>query len=211
VSGETVGICRPRTLPATRGAPNWPHHQFFPSYMYRTIPSLAHPGRKRDAFKAVVVASAPFSMSLFLPGLRRVALRAPAPASICRQCLTQQRQAPLSPSVPSRILRIVRQARFQHTTSSQAPLSEVVGQVASASAPRQAAKAACPEKSSKSVAYWLLGSAASVFGIVVFGGLTRLTESGSVFLRFTFVPTASATHLPTAEDLSTTPKLLLQC
>lgn len=25
---------------------------------------------------------------------------------------------------------------------------------------------------------WLLGSAASVFGIVVFGGLTRLTESG---------------------------------
>jgi cytochrome c oxidase assembly protein subunit 15 len=35
-----------------------------------------------------------------------------------------------------------------------------------------------PETSSKSVAYWLLGSAASVFGIVVFGGLTRLTESG---------------------------------
>ncbi|PVI05640.1 electron transfer protein 1, mitochondrial precursor [Periconia macrospinosa] len=30
----------------------------------------------------------------------------------------------------------------------------------------------------KSVAYWLLGSAASVFGIVIFGGLTRLTESG---------------------------------
>jgi cytochrome c oxidase assembly protein subunit 15 len=35
-----------------------------------------------------------------------------------------------------------------------------------------------PNTSSKSVAYWLLGSAASVFGIVVFGGLTRLTESG---------------------------------
>lgn len=35
-----------------------------------------------------------------------------------------------------------------------------------------------PETSSKSVAYWLLGSAVSVFGIVVFGGLTRLTESG---------------------------------
>lgn len=32
--------------------------------------------------------------------------------------------------------------------------------------------------SDKSVAYWLLGSAASVFGIVIFGGLTRLTESG---------------------------------
>ncbi len=37
---------------------------------------------------------------------------------------------------------------------------------------------AFPEYSSRAVAYWLLGSAASVFGIVVFGGLTRLTESG---------------------------------
>jgi cytochrome c oxidase assembly protein subunit 15 len=35
-----------------------------------------------------------------------------------------------------------------------------------------------PETSDKAVAYWLLASAASVFGIVVFGGLTRLTESG---------------------------------
>ena len=35
-----------------------------------------------------------------------------------------------------------------------------------------------PDVSDKSVAYWLLASAASVFGIVVFGGLTRLTESG---------------------------------
>lgn len=37
-----------------------------------------------------------------------------------------------------------------------------------------------PETSSKSVGYWLLASATSVFGIVVFGGLTRLTESGYV-------------------------------
>lgn len=37
-----------------------------------------------------------------------------------------------------------------------------------------------PKVSSKVVAYWLLGSAASIFGIVVFGGLTRLTESGCV-------------------------------
>ena len=35
-----------------------------------------------------------------------------------------------------------------------------------------------PDTSSNTVAYWLLGSAASVFGIVIFGGLTRLTESG---------------------------------
>jgi hypothetical protein len=43
----------------------------------------------------------------------------------------------------------------------------------------QAKKASSfPETSSNTVAYWLLGSAASVFGIVVFGGWTRLTESG---------------------------------
>lgn len=39
---------------------------------------------------------------------------------------------------------------------------------------------AFPKTSDKSVAYWLLGSAASVFGIVIWGGLTRLTESGYV-------------------------------
>jgi hypothetical protein len=37
-----------------------------------------------------------------------------------------------------------------------------------------------PEVSDRNVAIWLLASAASVFGIVVFGGLTRLTESGYV-------------------------------
>lgn len=42
------------------------------------------------------------------------------------------------------------------------------------------AKSSFPEVSDKAVAYWLLGSAASVFGIVIFGGLTRLTESGYV-------------------------------
>ncbi|KAK9413130.1 putative Cytochrome c oxidase assembly protein COX15 [Seiridium unicorne] len=114
-------------------------------------------------------------MSLLLPGLRRVALRAPLPASVCRQCLRQQQRAP--ESAPSRILRMVRQTRSQHTAS-QTPLGEAARQVASKSAPQQTAKGAWPETSSKSVAYWLLGSAASVFGIVVFGGLTRLTESG---------------------------------
>lgn len=42
------------------------------------------------------------------------------------------------------------------------------------------AKSSFPKISDKTVAYWLLGSAVSVFGIVVFGGLTRLTESGYV-------------------------------
>jgi heme a synthase len=43
-------------------------------------------------------------------------------------------------------------------------------------------KSPWPESSSNIVAYWLLGSAASVFGIVIFGGLTRLTESGYAYL-----------------------------
>ena len=41
-----------------------------------------------------------------------------------------------------------------------------------------AAKKAWPEVSDKKVGYWLIGSATLVFGIVVLGGLTRLTESG---------------------------------
>ena len=45
---------------------------------------------------------------------------------------------------------------------------------------RTSRKSFFPETSDKAVAYWLLGSAASVFGLVVFGGLTRLTESGYV-------------------------------
>ncbi|ETS78359.1 hypothetical protein PFICI_10421 [Pestalotiopsis fici W106-1] len=130
-------------------------------------------------------------MSLLLPGLRRVALRAPAPAaSICRQCLWQQAPAAaaLRPSsiqqqpssAPSRILRILRQTRSQHTASQQAaPLSDIAKQAVPEAASSKSAKSSSwPETSSKSVAYWLLGSAVSVFGIVVFGGLTRLTESG---------------------------------
>lgn len=56
-------------------------------------------------------------------------------------------------------------------------LSQTIGQ-----AEQQAKKGFFPRTSSKGVAYWLLGSAASVFGIVVFGGLTRLTESGYAYL-----------------------------
>lgn len=115
-------------------------------------------------------------MSLFLPGLRKVALRAPRSAVVSRQSLRQLLPQAPQPA-PSPILRIVRHTRSQHTAS-QTPLGQVAHQIISSSAPQQAAKGAWPEVSSKSVAYWLLGSAASVFGIVVFGGLTRLTESG---------------------------------
>ncbi|KAK8037871.1 cytochrome c oxidase assembly protein cox15 [Apiospora phragmitis] len=108
------------------------------------------------------------SSSLLLPGLRRVALRPPFAPIACRQCLRQQTQQPSMR--PSRILRIVRQA----STQAQ-PATTTLNSV---STKASAAKPAWPETNSKAVGYWLLGSAASVFGIVVFGGLTRLTESG---------------------------------
>ncbi|KAI9738780.1 MAG: Cytochrome c oxidase assembly protein cox15 [Cirrosporium novae-zelandiae] len=58
-------------------------------------------------------------------------------------------------------------------------LSRTIGaKEARQAAGSKASKSFFPEVSDKSVAYWLLGSAASVFGIVIFGGLTRLTESG---------------------------------
>ncbi|KAE8351644.1 cytochrome oxidase assembly protein-domain-containing protein [Aspergillus coremiiformis] len=57
-------------------------------------------------------------------------------------------------------------------SSSSAAVGSAVEQGASK------AKSSFPKVSDKTIAYWLLGSAASVFGIVVFGGLTRLTESG---------------------------------
>ena len=63
------------------------------------------------------------------------------------------------------------------------PGPQVASQIANTSRSLQSSKRKAsffPELSDKSVAYWLLGSAASVFGIVVFGGLTRLTESGYV-------------------------------
>jgi cytochrome c oxidase assembly protein subunit 15 len=57
-------------------------------------------------------------------------------------------------------------------------LSETISHVEKKLPQQQTKRAFFPETSSNTVAYWLLGSAASVFGLVVFGGLTRLTESG---------------------------------
>ena len=118
------------------------------------------------------------AMSFLKLGLRRAALQLPKPAFVCRQCLQHQKaQAPLS--------RLVQSARLRSyaTAPSPSPLSSVNNTVASEGAEARSAaqggsKKAFPETSPRYVAYWLLGSAASVFGIVVFGGLTRLTESG---------------------------------
>ncbi|ERS96527.1 hypothetical protein HMPREF1624_06731 [Sporothrix schenckii ATCC 58251] len=54
-----------------------------------------------------------------------------------------------------------------------------------------------PDTSSKSVAIWLIASAVSVFGIVVWGGLTRLTESG---LSITEWKPVTGTLIPRNEE-----------
>ncbi|KAF9876342.1 cytochrome oxidase assembly protein [Colletotrichum karsti] len=129
-------------------------------------------------------------MASFAPGLRRLAVRASPSLFVCRQCQRQQPQWRSS----SRILDIV---RSQQTTGQQvrcfnqtkAPLSfnsnvvaadktsssTIAQQAAEATTKDNTKKSAWPETNSKSVAYWLLGSAVSVFGIVVWGGLTRLS------------------------------------
>jgi len=133
-------------------------------------------------------------MSLIIPGMRFVPLRPSGAIGyanaqfVCRQCLGQRQP---------RILQSLRQSRRHATTTSTNSRSKKRPALSSAffsstnanAAMSTAAYAATqtagqvsrrpfPATSSKSVAYWLLGSAASVFGIVVFGGLTRLTESG---------------------------------
>ncbi|KAL7938454.1 cytochrome oxidase assembly domain-containing protein [Trichoderma chlorosporum] len=96
----------------------------------------------------------------------------PSRLFVCNQCL---RQAPRRS--PSPILNIVRSRGYADAK----PLENLAAQNASAVASQaqgQALKAFPKKTTSKAVALWLIGSAASCFGIVVFGGLTRLTESG---------------------------------
>ncbi|KAI1263307.1 cytochrome c oxidase assembly protein COX15 [Xylariaceae sp. FL1019] len=143
-------------------------------------------------------------MSLLVPRLRSVPIGLPNAQFVCRQCLRRGPKRDLqtvastasSPASSSRILQHLRQPRrsastitaakaskrptalptsfFSTTTTRAADSSAAPSIVPTGVAP----STSFPKQSSRSVAYWLLGSAASVFGIVVFGGLTRLTESG---------------------------------
>ena len=116
-------------------------------------------------------------------------------AFVCKRCIHQQKQPALKSTRDSSFLqafrkpghyRIQQQSSPRHNSSSatapsnaSSPLGALSQTIAKQPKKAQAASPTkFPEVSSKSVAYWLLGSAASVFGIVVFGGLTRLTESG---------------------------------
>lgn len=111
----------------------------------------------------------------------------------CRQCLRSQNNATKSPfrrqfaglsfartgrrDSPT-ILNSQAKQLFSHNLRKSAWSSTVANGAQEGGATK--GKSSFPQVSDKSVAYWLLGSAVSVFGIVVFGGLTRLTESGYV-------------------------------
>nr|POE49143.1 cytochrome c oxidase assembly protein cox15 [Quercus suber] len=115
---------------------------------------------------------------------------------ICKRCLQHQVKANLQPrssSIPRQTpfltaFRQPRQTPISSRNQSSAPatpttLGALNEQIASRqgghhSSTTAAKSSSWPATSSSSVAYWLLGSAVSVFGIVIFGGLTRLTESG---------------------------------
>lgn len=116
---------------------------------------------------------------------------------VCRRCLHLPRASrPSSPSVLSSVARSQTAQQFRNPFAPFARcLSNSAAKKTTAPSPPFDSKfnsdsetktktktktnaKSWPETTSKSVAYWLLGSAASVFGIVVFGGLTRLTESG---------------------------------
>jgi cytochrome c oxidase assembly protein subunit 15 len=114
-------------------------------------------------------------------------------AAVCKRCMHQQSNT--KPIRDSPFLQAFRKPGHyritptpRHSSSAVSPsnasssplgaLSQTVQQTASQQAKSSTSSSSFPKTSSKSVAYWLLGSAASVFGIVVFGGLTRLTESG---------------------------------
>lgn len=113
-------------------------------------------------------------------------------AFVCKRCIHQQPLKSAARDTP--FLQAFRkpghyriQSSPRHSSSAAAPsnagssplgaLSQTIAREPKAWV-KKTKPSSFPETSSKSVAYWLLGSAASVFGIVVFGGLTRLTESG---------------------------------
>ncbi|KAJ5825618.1 Cytochrome c oxidase assembly protein COX15 [Penicillium riverlandense] len=123
------------------------------------------------------------SLAPALPLWRTLAPRLSRDLFTCRQCLRNQGLAakPLRRYHATRVrTTILNSTNRQFFTSSlrKSATASTTESAAANGAKEAKSKSSFPRVSDKSVAYWLLGSAASVFGIVVFGGLTRLTESG---------------------------------
>lgn len=166
------------------------HHElsydFFPATS-RQVHDNSTQLQERDCRTSVMAA---LGMSAF--PLRGVGARvASAELFTCRQCLRQRNQATrlfssrTTPRTPSQksprvssYLGALRKNFKAFTIPRSASLSTATAAQLTVEQGASATRSHFPDVSSKAVAYWLLGSAASVFGIVIFGGLTRLTESG---------------------------------
>ncbi|TKA46320.1 hypothetical protein B0A49_12724, partial [Cryomyces minteri] len=109
-------------------------------------------------------------ISTLSPDLWRIRLQA-------NLAYTSKRCSPAT-YAPRGAFRASSAASIDASSSSSSPLGSLSRTIGGARAGNQAKTTFWPETSSKAAGYWLLGSAASVFGLVVFGGLTRLTESG---------------------------------
>ncbi|KAK3349941.1 cytochrome oxidase assembly protein-domain-containing protein [Lasiosphaeria hispida] len=129
-------------------------------------------------------------MAFFQLGLRRATVQLSRSSLVC-QCARQQNLE--SPSKLVELAKLATATRRGYSTptapltpNKDSPIASLAKKISSRDAlnadkagPQSGSpKKSFPKSNPKSVAYWLLGSAASVFGIVVFGGLTRLTESG---------------------------------
>lgn len=139
------------------------------------------------SLSTLVISSTMASLGGSLPLWRSVAPRLAKDLFTCRQCLRSQgyaaksiRQLSTSPSrQPSKIQSSFftdKNRQFFTSSLKRSTAAPTVTEAIEEGAAKS--KSSFPKISDKAVAYWLLGSAASVFGIVVFGGLTRLTESG---------------------------------
>jgi cytochrome c oxidase assembly protein subunit 15 len=127
----------------------------------------------------------PVMASIFqaFPQLRTAAPRLSRRLFMSRPCLNSPIRSAVSASRCSSRPSVLQSVRWKSTqplrSSATIEASHAGGaKLAEAAAKTEGKSSSFPKTTSKSVAYWLLGSAASVFGIVIFGGLTRLTESG---------------------------------
>ena len=111
------------------------------------------------------------------PQLRTAAPRLARRLFVCRPCLNSPARAFPVRTCP-RQSSLLKHVRWKSTQPLRNGVATAERTIADSAAKSKAKSSSWPETSDKSVAYWLLGSAASVFGIVIFGGLTRLTESG---------------------------------
>jgi len=135
-------------------------------------------------------------MVSILPNFRRTIPKLSRDFFICHQCLKPS--LPVRRIPPNSPLSSKKSIRFNSSASAfqgivpptpKSPLNSLSETISAKSSQGKAGKekvkrAFFPDTTSRPVAYWLLGSAASVFGIVVFGGLTRLTESGYLLLFY---------------------------